>query len=82
MSMLTTIDNEYNPYDDFVKWYERDMELKHNTCGRVATISKYFEDRPDAQLSDGELDDLTEKVNDFIVLYDPENIYIKVTEKS
>ena len=30
--MLTTFDNSFNPFNDFVSWWKEDHRLGHNTC--------------------------------------------------
>ena len=38
--MLTTIDNPYDPFDEFDKWYDYDVRAGHNTCSYLARIAK------------------------------------------
>lgn len=35
MYMLTTIDNPYDPREDFDKWYSWDMLHGYDTCGLI-----------------------------------------------
>lgn len=35
-SMLTTFDNPFNPFDDFVRWWKEDLLLQHDCCGILA----------------------------------------------
>lgn len=45
--MLTTFDNPFNPFDDFIAWYKFDMLLGHDCCGtlaREAATSEVFSD--------------------------------------
>lgn len=37
--MLTTYDNPYNPFDDFVRWLKEDLRLRHDCCGYLARES-------------------------------------------
>jgi hypothetical protein len=71
---LTTIDNEFNPFDDFVKWYNRDAyELGYNTCERIATIAQTSD-----EFTDEENEKEIERAIDEIIRYDFLNIYRKV----
>jgi len=71
---LTTIDNEFNPFDDFIKWNQRDIELGYNTCSRVA---KLFQES--SELSDQENMKQFEIVLDKFVSEDPLQLYVKVS---
>lgn len=42
--MLTTIDNPYNPFDDFRSWYFWDVSHGYNTAGYLGRIVKSSED--------------------------------------
>lgn len=35
-SFLTTYDNPFNPFTDFVRWLKEDLILGHDCCGSVA----------------------------------------------
>lgn len=35
-SMLTTFDNPFNPFTDFVRWWKQDLLLGHDCCGMLA----------------------------------------------
>lgn len=37
--MLTTFDNPYNPYEDFIGWWKWDIRLGHDCCGTLARES-------------------------------------------
>lgn len=73
--MLTTIDNEWNPFTHFSEWYERDRALGYNTLGLLASFA----------LSDYENDENDEKETDkaiATICNDPflGSFYIKVTK--
>lgn len=38
-SMLTTFDNPFNPFNDFVRWWKEDLLLGHDCCGTLARES-------------------------------------------
>lgn len=71
--MLTTIDNPFNPFEDFDSWFNFDMDKGYNTCAYLARIA-YTSD----SLSDAENDRAIEDAIDDIILYDFMNIYKKV----
>ena len=35
-SMLTTFDNPFNPFVDFLHWWKEDLRLGHDCCGTLA----------------------------------------------
>ena len=74
--MLTTLDNPFNPFEDFTSWFMFDCEKGHNTCGRLARIANL-----DSEMSQKEVDDEMDRAMDLIVKYDFEDKYIKVQEK-
>ena len=38
-SMLTTIDNPFNPFTEFDRWWKEDLLLGHDCCGLLANES-------------------------------------------
>lgn len=38
-TMLTTYDNPFNPFTDFIAWWKRDLLLGHDCCGLLARTS-------------------------------------------
>lgn len=74
--LLTTIDNPYNPFDDFVNWYLYDeTELKYHTCSYIARLCG---DTKDA--TEEEEEAIIEEAYDKIILNDFLGIYVKVFE--
>ena len=70
---LTTVDNPYDPYEQFEQWYRFDNDHGYNSSGllmRLAEISSQFTDNENAYE--------IEKAIDKIVAADPRNIYKKI----
>lgn len=36
--LLSTSDNPYNPFDDFINWYRYDIAKGYNTCSYMAAV--------------------------------------------
>lgn len=37
--LLTTEDNPFNPFTQWIEWYSEDIRLGYDTCGLVARLS-------------------------------------------
>ena len=72
--MLTTIDNPYNPFEDFKKWYLFDVQNGYNSCAYLARLARISDD-----LTEKENDEEIERVIDEIIEFDFRNVYVKVT---
>lgn len=70
---LTTIDNPFNPFDDFESWFLYDVEKGYNTCGYLGRIARISD-----QLSEEENNEEVERAIDEIIKYDFLNIYKKI----
>ena len=75
--MLTTIDNPFDPFEDFTSWYLLDTEKGYNSCSYLGRVS-YTSD----ELSDAENEEEIERAIDEIIKYDFMNIYKKVTKET
>ncbi len=73
---LTTLDNPYDPIDDFRHWFMFDMNKGYNSCAYLARIAHTSD-----ALSDEENSEEVERAIDEIVKYDPFNLYVKVKKK-
>lgn len=75
--MLTTIDNPFDPFEQFRSWFLFDVEKGYYSCSRLARIAKLSDDMSqDEEIAE------TERAIDEIIEYDPLNIYIKVRRKA
>ena len=71
--MLSTIDNPYDPYDQFDSWYMFDMDQGYNSCAYLDRIA-----RTSDQLTEEENDREIERAIDEIIKYDVMNLYTKI----
>lgn len=74
--MLTTIDNPFDPFEQFTSWLLFDKEKGYDSCERLARIARLSDD-----MSQKEIDEETERAIDEIIFYDFMNVYKKVTPK-
>jgi hypothetical protein len=74
---ITTIDNPFDPFDNFSEWFMYDISKGYNTCaylGRVARTSD--------GLSDAENEKEIEDAIDEIIALDVFNMYKKITKST
>lgn len=71
--MLTTVDNPYNPFEQFASWFLFDVEKGYNSCSYLGRIARTSE-----QLSEEENDLEIERAIDEIIKYDFRNVYKKI----
>ena len=71
--MLTTIDNPYDPFDDFKNWFLFDVQHGYNSCAYLARVA-----RTSDQLTEKENNEEIEKAIDEIIELDFMNVYVKV----
>ena len=71
---LTTIDNPFDPFEQFTSWFMFDVEKGYNSCSRLARIAKIND-----EMSQPEIDAEIERAIDEIIEYDFVNIYKKVS---
>ena len=80
-AMLTTIDNEWDPFDNFAEWCQRDEELaiqqnRRSCSGYLAQIAACSDD-----ISDNEFNQVMNDAIDEIVALDLSGTFKKVTRK-
>lgn len=78
--MLTTTDNPYNPFEQFIQWYLFDIEKGYNSCERLNKIMEKNGVSVFGSLSQKEIDDAMEQAIDEIIEFDVANIYVKAFE--
>lgn len=71
--LLTTVDNPYDPFEQFAQWFRFDCDKGYNSCSYLDRIA-----RTSDQLSEEENDQEIERAIDEIIKYDFRNIYKKV----
>ena len=74
---LTTVDNPFNPFEQFTSWFMFDVEKGYNSCGYLSRIA-----RTSDQLSEEENNEEIERAIDEIIKYDFRNIYKKVKRET
>ena len=74
--MLTTVDNPFDPFEQFTSWFLFDVEKGYNTCSHLARIAQLSDD-----MSQKEIDDEIDRAIDEIITYDFLNIYKKAWPK-
>lgn len=70
--MLSTIDNPYDPFEQFSSWLLFDKEKGYNSCEILARTAKLSDD-----MTEKEINEETERAIDQIIKFDPLNVFIK-----
>lgn len=73
---ITTIDNPFNPFDDFENWFLFDCEKNYYTLNKLARLSKV-----DDSMTEKEESKEIERAIERLIEIDPLDIYIKVYKK-
>lgn len=73
---LTTIDNPFDPFEQFTKWNQFDMEKNYYSCSYLAKMAKTFDN-----FSEDENNLQIEEAIDEIIRNDFRNIYKKVVKE-
>lgn len=74
-SMLTTVDNPFNPFTQFDDWYAFDVGKGYHTCAYLARITKTSD-----ELSEQDEDVAIESAIDEIVSLNILGIYKRITK--
>ena len=74
---LSTIDNPFDPFDDFNSWFLFDIEKGYNSCGYLARIANLSSTQTEKESSEE-----IERAIDEIIQFDFRNIYKKVKRET
>ena len=74
--MLTTIDNPFDPFEQFTSWMLFDKEKGYDSSERLMRIANISDD-----MTQKEVDEEIERAIDEIIKYDFMNIYVKVNKE-
>ena len=75
-SMLTTVDNPFDPFEQFSSWFLFDVEKGYNSCGKLARIANVSE-----SMSETEFNNEIDSAIDKLIKVDFLDIYKKVTKE-
>jgi hypothetical protein len=70
---ITTIDNPFDPFDDFNSWFMFDIEKGYYTSSRIARLVNLTENMTEKE----ETEEIERAIDEFIKI-DPLDLYIKV----
>ena len=73
---LTTVDNPFDPFEQFSSWLMFDIEKGYQCCEKLAKIAKISDD-----MSQTEIDEEIDRAIEEIIQYDILNIYTKAERK-
>ena len=76
-TMLTTIDNPFDLFEQFTSWFLFDVEKGYNSCGRLMRIANVSED-----MSTKEYNEAIDLAIDKLISLDFLGIYQKVTKET
>ena len=76
IAALTTVDNPYDPFEDFTHWHLFDIEKGYRCCEITARLARVTD-----LMSEVEAQNEIERAIDDFVLRDPTNVYTKVTQE-
>ena len=73
----TTIDNPFNPFEDFNSWFMFDIEKGYYTSSKLARLTKLEDD-----MTQKEENEEVERAVDELISIDPLDMYIKVVREA
>lgn len=75
--LLTTVDNPFDPFEQFTSWFMFDIEKGYNSCGYLARIANITD-----EMTQKEIDEEIERAIDEILNYDFLGLYVKVRKEN
>lgn len=74
---ITTIDNPFNPFDEFTSWFMFDIEKGYYTSSKLARLVNLTD-----EMTEKEENEEIERAIDRLIEIDPLDLYIKVTKET
>ena len=74
---ITTIDNPFNPFENFDEWFQFDVEKGYYSCSKIARLVDNIENTEEKQE-----DELLEEAIDRLIEIDPLDIYRKLVKET
>ena len=74
--MLTTYDNPFDPFEDFISWLMFDIEMGYNSCEKLAKVVHISDNMTQKEESEE-----IERAIDEIIFNDDLGIYQRATQK-
>lgn len=74
---ITTIDNPFDPFDDYNSWFMFDVEKGYYSSSKIARLVKTTND-----MTEKEEIEAIERAIDRLIEIDPLDIYVKVVRES
>lgn len=74
---LTTVDNPYDPFDNFLEWWRFDNDMGYGTCQILDRLTNVSD-----RMSEKERDSELERGIDELIKADPANLFKKVVRES
>lgn len=74
--MLTTFDNPFDPFEQFVLWQLFDKEKGYNSCERLMRLAHLTED-----MSQKEIDEEVDRAMDVLIKNDLTNTFKRATRE-
>ena len=75
-AMLSTTDNPFDPFEDYISWHLYDERLDHNCASLLAMYADISDDMTDEEVSEA-----INSAIDTIVATDETGLFIKVQPK-